>query len=224
MPPIEEQPHRRISKEPEQTIRDPPLSKKWIPTEQAWEKFLAAFSRDRNEAADGYELARRKLVRYFEHHGVIDADRCADETLDRAMRRIYEGIEVTNLMPYLFTIARNVFLEVLKEQEKQRRALSTMKTEVPPEQFDTEKVDQRQNCFDRCLQGLAPESRTLILAYYEKARHAKIEQHTDMATDLGITLNALRIRIHRIRASLENCVRKCMGQVASHEIKATRHH
>jgi DNA-directed RNA polymerase specialized sigma24 family protein len=224
MPPIEREPHLPPPKESEDKTPAPPLSKKWVPTEEAFEKFLAVFSSNRDEAGQGYELARRKLVRYFERHAVMGAERCADETLDRAMRRINEGIQVSHLMPYLLEIARFVFMETWKEEEKLRKAFSTMQTEVPPTQFDTGKTDVREDCFDRCLDELAPESRTLILTYFDKARHAKIEQHTDMANSLGLTLNALRIRIHRIRATLEACVKKCMDQVSSHEMRATRNH
>jgi DNA-directed RNA polymerase specialized sigma24 family protein len=70
------------------------------------------------------------------------------------------------------------------------------------------------DCLDRCLEGLTVDSRQLIVDYYQEERRAKIELRQQLAEKLGIPLNALRIRAHRIRATLEKCVTKCVELAA----------
>jgi len=217
MIPNEPQPHKQASKKSEEAIPGTP-PEKWTPTAASFDKFLAVFSSDRNEAAQRYEIARRKLILYFERRHIIAAGRCADETLDRAMRRIDQGKNVTNVMPYLFEIAYYVVLEEWKAQEKLRIAMSAMSNELRPPPVDTDgEKNARQDCLDRCLEELTPENRALLLRYYEETGHAKIKLHTEMANSLGITLNNLRIRIHRLRAGVEVCVKNCMSDVALSE-------
>jgi hypothetical protein len=50
--------------------------------------------------------------------------------------------------------------------------------------------------------------------YYQAERRAKIELRQQLAEKLDIPLNALRIRAHRIRATLEKCVTKCVELAA----------
>jgi DNA-directed RNA polymerase specialized sigma24 family protein len=69
--------------------------------------------------------------------------------------------------------------------------------------------EQRLDCLDRCLQELKPEQRDLIVEYYADDRRQKIERRRELATRLGITMNALGIRAFRIRDGLMACVESC---------------
>ena len=68
---------------------------------------------------------------------------------------------------------------------------------------------QRLKCLERCLQTLNPDRRALVIECYRDARRQKIERRRDMAKRLGITMNALSIRVSRIRAALEGSVETC---------------
>jgi hypothetical protein len=59
---------------------------------------------------------------------------------------------------------------------------------------------------------MQPENRELILDYYRGEQRAKIERRSELATRLGLTMNALGIRACRIRSKLETCVRTCAKQ------------
>lgn len=211
MTPIDPQPD--TSKTTDPGTADPPVKQKWTPTARSFYMLLAAFSPEPREAVDKYELARRKLVRYFDHHVQRDAESCADETFDRAMRRIEEGQVVDNLMPYLFEIAHYIVLEMRKKEQKMSKAVIEIQMQPRPAPAEPEELNPRLDCFDRCLEELPPESRTFILEYFEDEGEAKIKHHKAMAERLGITLNALRLRAHRIRVALEACVAKCMTHV-----------
>lgn len=211
MTPIDPPPH--TSKTTDHGTADPPVKQQWTPTARSFYILLAAFSSEPREAVDKYELARRKLVRYFDNKIPEDAESCADETFDRAMRRLEEGKVVDNLMPYLLEIAHYIVLERWKKEQKMRKAVIEIQMQPRPAQTEPEELNPRLDCFDRCLEELPPESRTFILEYFEDEGEAKIKHHRAMAERFGITLNALRLRAHRIRVALEACVAKCMTHV-----------
>lgn len=182
----------------------------WSLTQEAFDKLLAAFSPDRDEAAKQYETLRIRLIRYFEWRRIPLADNCADEALNRVTRRIDEGQQVDNIIAYSYRVAYLVFLETLKEPE----LIDIDEVHPPtiePQLEDTER-EQRQRCFDSCLKELPINNRKIILIYYQEERRAKIEQRKKLADQLKISLDALRIRAHRIRKGLGECIMRCLQQ------------
>ena len=77
------------------------------------------------------------------------------------------------------------------------------------DQTDTNEEEQMYRCLEACVQRLTPGDRELILQYYQGEGQAKIDHRKDLARQLGIPLNALRIKVHRIRATLQQWVRDC---------------
>ncbi|HST21595.1 MAG TPA: hypothetical protein VLR90_10785, partial [Blastocatellia bacterium] len=55
-----------------------------------------------------------------------------------------------------------------------------------------------------------PKNRKIILAYYNEDLHGKRDGRRRLAKRLGIVPNALRIRTHRIREDLANCLEDCL--------------
>jgi RNA polymerase sigma factor (sigma-70 family) len=186
----------------------PRTKTRWSLTPAAFEKLLDALSADREEAGVQYEIMRRKLTRFFEWRKVESTDECADETINRVARRMEEGEVIENLNSYLYGVARMVYLEALKEQELVSidDAPQTLRQKAP----EPTESEPRILCFDHCLDSLPPESRRLIVDYYQEERRAKIELRQELADSLQIPLNALRIRAHRIRVKLEQCIMQCM--------------
>lgn len=195
---------------------EPPVSTKqeWVMTQEAFDLLLASLHTDREQAGQLYVRLRLKLVKYFEWHGASFPDREADVTLNRVARRMVEGQEIHNLSAYCYGVARLVFSESLRAQQKEREAFECASpAEAQETETDLDK-EVRCTCFDRCLQALPEENRTLIIGYYDDEKGRKIERRKSLAARLGIPLNALRIRAHRIRVGLEACVRECVGQHA----------
>ena len=58
-------------------------------------------------------------------------------------------------------------------------------------------------------------NRKLVLEYYRGEKKAKIDHRRSLAEQYGIALNALRIRAHRIRAALQECVETCIKQATA---------
>ncbi len=183
-------------------------------TQEAFERLLAKLDADRELAGQKYVRLRLKLVKYFEWRGAAFPDREADTTLNRVARRIEEGQEVQNVGAYCYGVARLVFSEALRAQQREREALEcAAQPEAQGGEADLD-AEVRSECLSRCLQALPEESRELIIEYYDDERGKKIERRKRLAARLGIPLNALRIRAHRIRVSLQECVRECVGQHA----------
>lgn len=182
----------------------------WSLTQQAFDKLLATFARDREEAARQYEALRTKLIRFFEWRVISSAESRADEALNRVARRIDEGQKVDNVVAYAYRVAYLVFLEALKEPELTGIDLEMTSLPTIEPQFEDREQDHRLRCFDRCLEGLPADHRQLILFYYQEERRAKIERRKNLADQLKISLDALRIRVHRIRKGLEECITSCL--------------
>ena len=201
---------RGTSVEPHQTA----TQAKWQLTPEAFNKLLAHFSPNREEAGTQYELIRMKIVRYFEWRTCPLAEDLADETINRVARRIDEGENISNLSAYCLSVARLVFMESLREPERTAVPLDEMPQKSADPPLEDDQKEARLRCLDHCLDKLPIESRTLILGYYYEAKRAKIDRRRQLADGLGIPLNALRIRAHRIRILIEKCVRDCLTQPA----------
>jgi DNA-directed RNA polymerase specialized sigma24 family protein len=189
----------------------------WKLTETAFNKLLLSLSPDREEAANRYELLRRKLIRFCESNTSVPADEGADEIINRVTRKLDEGTFIPNIFAYSFGVARMVLKEFWKERERSHlmtRELPTTTTVTIP--VIEERDDARLRCFDTCLERLSSESRKLIMDYYREDRHAKIELRKELAQQLSIPLNALRIRAHRVRRALEECCKECLATARSH--------
>jgi DNA-directed RNA polymerase specialized sigma24 family protein len=184
----------------------------WTLTQEALENLLACLSPDRDEAAKQYVTLEMKIVRYFEKEKIAAAETRADDVLNRVARKVAEGKQIENVTAYAYRVAYLVFLEAGKEPDH---------VEIDPEQgphttaepvFEDSEPDRRQNCFDSCLEKLTVDNRELILGYYQEDGREKIEFRKWLAARLKISLDALRIRAHRIRKNLEECIAECLGQ------------
>lgn len=186
----------------------PPHSRKTSGlTGESFAKFLADLDPDPERAGERYEQLRQKLIRIFEWRGSAMPEELADETLNRLAKKITEGEVIRSLASYAGGMARLVWLEALKEQERERRALESLSISS---QYASSTDSPRIECFESCLESLTVESRSLILDYYREEKSAKIELRKRLAEKLGMPLNALRIQAHRIRVKLEACVDECL--------------
>lgn len=185
---------------------------KWSLTKGAYDKLLACFSADEEEASRQLLTAYLKLVRFFEWHIIDSPELCADETIDRAARRIDEGERIDNLMGYLNGIAHYVLMEKRKPPPLEPLSIDPADGRSFDPSAEDEEHETRLRCLDACLEELQAEDRVVILGYYQEEKRAKINFRKQMADRLGVGLNALRIRAFRIRTTIEECMIKCLGQ------------
>jgi DNA-directed RNA polymerase specialized sigma24 family protein len=134
-----------------------------------------------------------KLKKYFEWRNCIAPEDLAQETMLRGIRRLAEGkvIYAEHNENFFMGIARNVLME-----ERKKPAW-----EPPPDLEQADERDQAGACFGRillreCLATLNEKDRELIIGYIHDGPEPTAEAH-------GLTPNALRVRISRIRARIE---------------------
>jgi len=177
----------------------------WAPTAEAWNRFLALLNLDREAAAVEYEKIYRKLLTFFRSRGCWDAEECADETIDRTVRRIDE---VRVLIPFMLGVARRVASEFLRSRPMQLAEFQMNRLVAPSANSDeTAASERRLECLEHCLQLLAPADREFILAYYSHEKAEKIESKKFMAKLFDISRENLRVRAFRLRRELARSFR-----------------
>jgi RNA polymerase sigma factor (sigma-70 family) len=199
----------------------PSQKKEWIVTEAAFNKLLARFDDDAERAAEEYETTRAQLARLFRYRGCGSPFELTDEVINRVARKIEEGevIPRKELSNYFYGVARNVLREYLRNPDSSAFPIDELSPSDHPSVHPDElmvlreaqyKSELRSKCLEKCLEELRPESRKLIISYYEGEESAKIKNRSLLAEQMGVSLNSLRIRLHRIRQKLEKCVSGCM--------------
>ena len=190
--------------------------KDWVLGPEAFEKLLVRLDSDRDLAAEKYESIRRRLVQVFQWRGCSESEALADETIDRVSRKLEEGEEIRASDPavYFYGVARNVLKEFWTEQRKEQ---TLERSAAPVREFPgaardpgDQDVDQRLECLDRCLGRLSRKNRELITVYYRSEKSGKITDRMELAKSLSLSPGALRIKAHRIRRQLEECVNEGM--------------
>jgi DNA-directed RNA polymerase specialized sigma24 family protein len=184
------------------------MKKDWVLTQEAFDALLAWLDPNREAAAQRYETIRLRLIKIFACRGCSEAEDLADETINRVTSKLTEiqaGF-AGDPARYFYGVANKIHLEYLRR-----------KPVPPPPEPKTESAESEleYQCLDRCVEKLTAEHRDLVLSYYQEQRHAKIEHRKQLAAKLGIAVNALRIRAHRIRVSLQQCVKQCVQDAAA---------
>ena len=182
-------------------------------TAHGFARLLERLHADSEQAPHEYERLRRALVKFFDWRGVSPADECADEVLDRLARKL-DDTTVLDVRKYVHGIARLVALE--RRRAPAFSSIDEIRHAPMAAAVASDDGTRLQDCFDRCLTQLPEESRQLILRYYEGERNTKISNRRRLASTLGLTENALRSRVQRLRDRLEQCVQACSSQPLSH--------
>ncbi len=191
----------------------------------AFDRLLAQLDPDRERAGERYELIRQKLTKFFQWRGCSSPVDYADETMDRVTKRIGEGTEFHSSDPYSFFhgVAANVLRERWKKEQKApKTSLSQpgLEANLADKAVTADEVGAGQDkqlrldCLDGCLAKLPPQHLTLVTKYHQGQGSAKIDRRNELAQELSIPLNALRIRVFRIRGSLESCVSQCVRRAS----------
>ena len=191
-------------------------------TADAFNLLLGALDADRERAGEQYERVRDRLVSLFRWRGCAAPEELADRTFDRVARRLAEGATLWVADPYVYFhgVALNVLREHWRDPGRDARQLdpqididATADPETDRQRVaESRTADRRVDCLGRCLRELSPDNRRLIETYHASMGGAQIAERKRAAYELGIPLNALRIRAFRIRVSLQSCVSRCVGR------------
>jgi DNA-directed RNA polymerase specialized sigma24 family protein len=144
----------------------------------------------------GFRRCRHKLVKFFAWKHCADPDDLADETISRLLKNIGAGLQISSQNPYsyVYAIAGNVFKEHARSRGK---VVSMVTLEEVPEPTVPDAIDES---YVYCLGQLEPAQRELLREYYLENNRPE-----DVAEKHELSLNALRLQIHRIKLSLRRC-------------------
>lgn len=177
------------------------------PSKEAFEKLLVWLNPDREQAAEKYQRIHSRLIRIFAAKGCFDAESLADETVNAVALKIdwlsenYRGDPAL----YFYGVAKKIFLEQLRQKPI---------PDIPPPP-DNSEIELRCGCLERCLLKVTtPDERRWVLRYHEGEKQIRIQNRKRMAEELGISANALRIRICHLQARLHPCIEECLKELA----------
>jgi DNA-directed RNA polymerase specialized sigma24 family protein len=177
-------------------------------TPDAFEKLLRWLDPDRDTAGAKYEKIRLRLIRVFSCRGCgYDSEDLADDAINVVATKVdwllenYEG----NPALYFYGVAKKIYLEHLKTQPP---------LELPPLP-DKSETEQKCACLEQCLeQEFTQAERNLVLTYHEKEKGEKIRVRKQICEELGISINALRIRVYHLHSRLRPCIEECLRKLS----------
>ncbi len=175
------------------------------PSEEAFNKLLAWLNADRNRAAERYQRIQFRLIKIFAAKGCVDPESLADETLNAICQKIDSLLANYSGNPdlYFYGVAKKIFLEQIP------------KPFSLPALVDNSEIEIRCGCLEQCLKTAASaDERSWVLRYHDGEGRQRIENRKKLAEELGITINALRIRIFHIQTRLRPCIEECLEKIA----------
>jgi DNA-directed RNA polymerase specialized sigma24 family protein len=179
------------------------MKKNWELSQEVFDALLAWLDSDRDQAALKYEKIRSGLIKFFTTRNALDPEDLADETINRVAGKLKDiGKDFSgDPEPYFYRVARFVHMEHLRKKLPQPMLASPI---------DPSRIELEYNCLERCIERLTKENRDLLLRYHSPDGRVETDLRRALADELGIAPNALRIRVHRIRQGLKECLEKCI--------------
>lgn len=175
-------------------------------TREGLDRLLLAMGNNRDEAAARYERLRDRLVFYFARRQFVLAESLADEVVDRLANRLSQGERIEVLESYAYGIARLVAQEEgrrsIREAEANRHYARNISSVS-----DIQDEGEIQEAMEACLSRHTEADRRLLMEYYSSRGRVLIDHRRQLAESMGMTPNAFRKRVFRLRRALEVCMR-----------------
>ncbi|QQS46641.1 MAG: hypothetical protein IPM66_22560 [Acidobacteriota bacterium] len=182
------------------------MSGNWELDDPTFNRLLDWLDADSDRAGLKYEKIRHKLIAIFASRGCPVAEELADVAFDRVSKKVDEisSYYVGDPALFVFGVGNKVYLE----WRRNNKLIQLEYVRAAPSQSHDKEIEDR--CLTSCLAGLDDDDRKLLLDYYSRDKQAKIERRKALARELGLTDNALKIKVHRLRVSLRDCLLKCI--------------
>lgn len=175
------------------------------PDKDPFDKLLRWLDPDRGRAAEKYEKIRTRLIKILSAKGCWAAEDVADQTINVVASKIDWLLENFKGDPalYFYGVSKKVFHEWLKKSPPP----------MPPPPPDNSEIERLCGCLEQCLQEMPPDDRKLILRYHERDKQQRIDNRKQLAEELGISQNALRIKVYHIHSRLRQLMQRRLGEL-----------
>lgn len=194
---IYERPARSNTSEPSHRRR----TAGWISAVN-FEQLLGWLGPNSEAAGRKYEDIRGRLIVMFRSRRCIFAEDLADATFERVTQKLAYHTDTFMGDPalYIYGVAKKIYLEY---QRKIRTAPLNADFCHRPN-ADNDNLENMLLRLDEALDAIPKSDRELILSYYSGSKRNKIVQRRALAQQFGLRINALRLRVFRIRKEIKN--------------------
>lgn len=152
-----------------------------------------------------------KLEGFFAMKGICDPADAADATIIIAVRKIGEGTSVPDAGKYCMGIARNIVKERLRSERRESRAFLKFIEDLDKD--SGEEVARIDQVLKPCFELLPADDKALLSAYCRVLHgRARAEHRRELAASMKTTVEALRMRVRRLRKDLAECVEKSSNE------------
>jgi DNA-directed RNA polymerase specialized sigma24 family protein len=173
----------------------------------AWQKLLEFIAREGGEPNEAYRSMRRRLLKFFAWRGSHNVEELADETLTRVALKLAQAeVQAPSPVAFVLGVARMIDRE-WKRREGRWVGLGDATVDAVPTVSDAGK-ERLLAALELCLQQLSDADRSLLLRYHEPRGERRAAVRQAIADELATALNALRVRMHRMRLQIEDCVQR----------------
>lgn len=144
------------------------------------------------------------VIRFVRRLQAKEPDEIAQETLFRIFHKIKTGMVIEQPLAYARRVAQHVLQEYRRNQKRQR--VLDFDIAAPPRGVSDEQI---LRCMQVCQRrSLSSAERKLLQAFEE----TDSEGRQRLAEKMGISRNALGLRIHQLRTKLRKCVESCLKE------------
>lgn len=152
------------------------------------------------------------MIKIFAWRGFTDAEDLADETINRVTGRVEQlaGSYKGDPALYFFGVAKKIMLERGRQEQPQQLPEQLPATPDTGGRNTSGYSERMHDCLDECLQRLTGDERELVLNYYQEVKQTKINFRKELAAKLSIDIETLRVRVHRIRVKVQQCMEECL--------------
>ncbi len=177
------------------------------------EDLLGWLADDKEQAGEIYEQVRKGLIRFFYFRGCNDPEHLTDETINRVAGKVKtldtsKGVKTTT---YFYGFAAKILLEYKRSIANTVRSLDTdLNEERQILRIDESEYDDKHDCLEACLAELREADRILAIEYYNHEKGDKYNARKKLAAAYGCEMNALHVRVFRLRRVLLRCVNHCL--------------
>ncbi len=172
---------------------------------------------DESAAAEKYLTLYSKITKIitWKRFPESEAEAIADVVIDRIAGKIKQGEEIQNINAYARTVLNYVLLEHGRKNKEDAVGDDLPEIAVLPE---TEiEPDLRITCLRKCMKEtvFGETDKRLIVGYYDREAGGKIkESRKNLAEELGLTMNNLKVKASRLRGRLEKCINGCVRKLS----------
>jgi DNA-directed RNA polymerase specialized sigma24 family protein len=175
------------------------------------EKLLEALEPQAGQTHAGFERLWQRMVLLCRARGAPSAEDCAAETLARLVQTVAAQKEIRNPKAFIAGVARRIVLESLRQRADEPLDESSPRRGAGYRLPEVGEGDPVRTCLERCLDRLSEGQRGLIIEYFETGEKPE-SLRSKLRRALGISPQALVLRVFRIKRRLEKCTRHCVEQ------------